>query len=201
MNYQNTGKRAFDLIFATVGIVFLFPLFLFIGVLLKLFSKNGILFSQIRPGRSEKLFRLYKFKSLRDKFDENGNRLAEKSRKTSIGTFLRTTSLDEIPQLWNVFIGNMSIVGPRPLLEEYLPLYSELQRKRHNVKPGITGWAQINGRNTISWQKKFELDIWYVNHFSFWLDLKILFLTIPKVLLREKINASEGITMRKFEGN
>lgn len=201
MSYKNTGKRAFDLLFATIGIVFLLPVFLMLVIILKIFTKNGVLFSQVRPGKYEKLFRMYKFKSMGDELDKNGNLLSDNDRITPIGSFLRNTSLDEIPQLWNVFVGDMSFVGPRPLLIEYLPLYSELQKKRHNVRPGITGWAQINGRNAVSWQKKLELDIWYVNHLSFLIDLKILFLTIHKVLLREKVNASESVTMCKFEGN
>ncbi len=201
MNYKITGKRAIDIFLSLLGLIALSPIFVTLFFLLKINTKNGVFFSQIRPGKNGELFRLYKFKTMRDEFDTNNNLLPDHQRISSFGAFLRSTSLDEIPQLWNVLIGDMSLVGPRPLLPEYLPLYSAEQQKRHDVKPGITGWAQINGRNAVSWQKKFELDVWYVQHLSFGLDLKILFVTAQKVLMREKVNAAENLTMPKFEGN
>jgi len=157
-------------------------------------------FFQIRPGKNEKLFKIIKFKTMTDKKDRDGELLPDKDRLTSIGIFVRKTSLDEIPQLINVLIGNMSLIGPRPLLPEYLPLYTEKQSKRHLVKPGITGWAQVNGRNAISWEKKFEYDIWYVEHLSFILDIKIILKTIKKVIVSEGVNTEGQATTEKFKG-
>jgi len=160
-----------------------------------------VIFKQKRPGLNGKTFNFYKFRTMTNEKDENGNLLADKDRLTSFGKFLRKTSLDELPSLWNVLKGDMSLVGPRPLLMEYLPLYSDKQMRRHEVKPGITGWAQINGRNAISWEEKFKLDIWYVDNQSFWFDIKIIFLTIWKVLKREGISHSGFATMEKFKGS
>ena len=156
---------------------------------------------QERPGRNGKLFTVIKFKTMTDERDKNGNLLPDDRRLTSMGKFVRKTSLDEIPQLFNVLLGHMSFVGPRPLLKEYLPLYNEAQRRRHLVKPGITGWAQVNGRNTLSWQQKFTYDTWYVDHMSFALDIKILFLTVIKVFKAEGISSESSLTMEKFRGN
>jgi lipopolysaccharide/colanic/teichoic acid biosynthesis glycosyltransferase len=175
---------------------------LLIAIVLRLVQgKGGVFFTQLRPGRNEVIFKLVKFKTMNDKRDLDGNLLPDGERMTRIGNFIRKTSLDELPQLWNVLKGDMSLVGPRPLLVEYLPLYNEQQKRRHEVKPGITGWAQVNGRNTISWQEKFDLDIWYVDHCSCGLDMKILWLTILKVFKREGINQSGQATVQKFNGN
>lgn len=160
-----------------------------------------IIFSQVRPGKNGTPFRIYKFRTMRDYYDGKGSLLEDELRLTKFGSFLRSTSCDELPALWNVLKGDMSLVGPRPLLMEYLPLYNKKQAKRHDIKPGLTGWAQVNGRNEISWQEKFDLDIWYVDHQSFWLDVKILLITIKKVLLRENITERLGVTMTKFNGN
>ncbi len=171
-------------------------------MLLLLIANNGKpFFLQQRPGKNEKIFTVIKFKTMNDKKDENGNLLPDEERLTTIGKFIRKTSLDEIPQLLNVIKGDMSLVGPRPLLVEYLPLYNEFEKRRHEVKPGITGWAQVNGRNAISWQQKFEYDVWYVDHLSFGLDMKILFMTFVKVFKSEGINAAGSATMEKFKGN
>lgn len=173
-----------------------------ITLFLVLFNKgSGAFFTQTRAGKDGRLFQIIKFKTMTDERDSEGKLLPDESRMTPIGRFVRSTSLDELPQLLNVLKGDMSLVGPRPLLEKYLPLYSKEQFRRHEVRPGITGWAQVNGRNAISWEKKFELDVWYVDHVSFALDMKILFLTIKKVFLRENINNREAATMKPFTGN
>ncbi len=164
-------------------------------------NKGKVFFVQNRPGKNGEIFKIIKFKTMNDKKDAQGNLLSDADRLSVFGKIVRKTSLDEIPQLFNVLIGNMSLIGPRPLLPEYLPLYNSFQRKRHLVKPGITGWAQVNGRNAITWQKKFELDVWYVNHLSFWLDIKIIFLTIKKVFVSEGINAEGEATTIAFKGN
>lgn len=160
-----------------------------------------IIFKHQRPGLHGKSFTFYKFRTMTNQVDKNGNLLSDKERLTSLGTFLRKASLDELPSLWNVLKGDMSLVGPRPLLAEYIPLYSKFQARRHEIRPGITGWAQINGRNTISWDEKFGYDIWYVDNISFFLDIKILLITIIKVFRLEGINQSESLTMEKFRGN
>ena len=164
-------------------------------------EKNGIFFVQERPGLKGRIFKMIKFKTMTDERDKEGNLLPDEKRLTRMGRFVRSISLDELPQLFNVLKGDMSLIGPRPLLPQYLPLYSEKQAKRHDVRPGITGWAQVNGRNAISWQRKFEYDVWYVDHLSFVLDMKILFLTIKKVFIREGINSSTSATMELFTGN
>lgn len=182
------------------GIILLLPLFLLIFLIIRFKTGNDPLFRQPRPGLNEKIFVLYKFKTMTDQKDQTGNLLSDKERLTQIGSFLRKTSLDEIPQLWNVLKGDMSLVGPRPLLVEYLPRYSPEERLRHSVKPGITGYAQVNGRNSISWQEKFKFDLWYVEHLSFLTDFKIIFRTFSKIFRRDQVNSAEGIPMEKFMG-
>lgn len=201
MKYQYL-KRLIDLLLSSIIFIMLLPIFFFITILLKILNKSaGVFFLQDRPGKNVKIFKLIKFKTMTDERDAHGNLLPDEERLTKFGAFLRKTSLDEIPQLLNVIKGDMSLVGPRPLLVEYLPLYNEFQTRRHEVKPGITGWAQVNGRNAISWEKKFEFDVWYVDHISFWLDLKIIILTIKKVLAREGISSNTSVTMEKFTGS
>lgn len=176
------------------------PILTIVAVIL-FFNQKNIFFVQIRPGKDGKLFKIRKFKTMNDKKDKEGNLLPDEDRVTPLGNFLRKTSLDEFPQLWNVLKGDMSLIGPRPLLVSYLPLYNERQRKRHDVRPGITGWAQVNGRNAISWGQKFTYDVWYVENLSFTLDLKILWLTLLKVLKRDGISTQSGSAMEFFEGN
>ena len=182
--YKNHIKRFLDFTLSLIGFLILSPLFLLVTIFLFFSNRGKPFFFQARPGLNEKIFRVIKFKTMNDKRNEQGELLPSTERITPIGTFVRKTSLDEIPQLINVIRGDMSLVGPRPLREEYLPYYSEEQKRRHDVRPGITGWAQVNGRNTISWDKKFEYDVWYVDHLGFMLDCKILFLTIKKVVKR-----------------
>ena len=193
-------KRILDLCFSFVLLILLSPVILLILFLVKIKYGSPILFKQKRPGLNEKLFEMYKFRTMTDKRDKKGDLLPDEDRITTFGQFLRKTSFDELPGLFNVLKGDMSFVGPRPLLVEYLPLYNEEQRKRHNVKPGITGWAQVNGRNAITWEEKFELDVWYVENWSIWLDIKILLLTLVKVIRREGINQKNQVTMEKFKG-
>lgn len=193
-------KRSFEFIGALIGLIILLPLLLIIAGTLFL-NQGSVFFIQTRPGKNEKLFQIRKFKTMNDKKDKDGHLLPDEERVTKLGDFLRKTSIDEFPQLWNVLVGDMSVVGPRPLLVKYLPLYDAQQRKRHNVRPGITGWAQVNGRNAISWDQKFAYDIWYVEHESFLLDIKILWLTFLKVLKREGISTQTGSAMEFFEGN
>jgi undecaprenyl phosphate N,N'-diacetylbacillosamine 1-phosphate transferase len=183
------------------GIVLLSPAILVIAILLLIVNRANPFFLQSRPGKNEVIFKLIKFKTMTDRLDVNGALLSDNERLTRVGNLIRKSSLDEIPQLINVFKGEMSLIGPRPLLVEYLPLYSEEQRIRHRVRPGITGWAQVNGRNAIRWEDKFKFDIFYVEKLSFFLDLKILFLTITKVLMSEDINSSNTVTMEKFSGS
>ncbi len=199
--YRKYGKHLLDFILSLIAFLVLSPLFCIITVFL-FFANNGRpFFTQLRPGKKEKIFRLIKFKTMNDKQDEDGNLLPDVERLTSFGKFIRKTSLDEIPQLINVIKGDMSLIGPRPLLVEYLLLYNSIQKRRHDVRPGITGWAQVNGRNAISWEKKFELDVWYIDHTSFGLDLKILFLTLYKVVKREGITLEGQSTTIIFKGN
>ena len=201
MKYINI-KHAIDFISSLSLLLILSPIFLFIIVLLFFANKStGVFFIQKRPGKNEKIFNLVKFKTMTNKNDENGNLLPDEKRITKIGAIIRRTSLDEIPQLINVIKGDMSLIGPRPLLVEYLPLYNIFQKRRHKVKPGITGWAQVNGRNAVSWKKKFEYDVWYIDNISFLLDLKILFLTFKKVIKSEGISSNTSVTMEKFKGN
>ncbi|QWU80435.1 undecaprenyl phosphate N,N'-diacetylbacillosamine 1-phosphate transferase [Campylobacter novaezeelandiae] len=197
--YKKYIKRILDFILALILLSFFSPLILIIAILLKITQKS-VIFTQIRPGLNEKEFKIYKFKTMSDEKDEQGNLLPDEMRLKSLGKIIRSLSLDELLQLFNVLKGDMSFVGPRPLLSEYLKLYDSRQKMRHNVKPGITGWAQVNGRNNISWKQKFELDVYYVEHISFALDLKILFLTFFKVLKRSGINKTGQATTEKFNG-
>ena len=200
MMYSRLIKPFLDLLIATSICFIAFPVILTVSIFL-FYSNNGrVFFKQERPGKGGKIFKLIKFKTMSDQRDSTGKLLPDNQRLTSIGKFVRSTSFDELPQLWNVLKGDMSIVGPRPLLVEYLPLYNDFQWRRHEVKPGITGWAQVNGRNAISWERKFELDIWYVNHFTFILDMEILLLTVKKVFIREGISGDGSVTMKPFTG-
>lgn len=195
------SKRLFDILVSAVALLLLAPLLALIAWQVRQRLGAPVLFRQIRPGRNGMPFAIVKFRSMRDAVDDHGEPLPDSERLTPFGRFLRASSLDELPELWNVFKGEMSLVGPRPLLMEYLPLYSAEQWRRHSVRPGITGWAQINGRNALSWEDKFLLDLWYVDHQSFWLDLKIIFRTIGKVVLREDINFQGDSTSDKFTGS
>ncbi|WP_317168183.1 sugar transferase [Pontibacter pamirensis] len=199
--YQNFLKRVFDLIVSTVAFILLLPVFLVIALLLFIVNRGNPIFVQPRPGKHGKVFRVIKFKTMNDRTDAQGNLLSDEKRLTTVGKFLRKTSLDEIPQLLNVIKGDMSLVGPRPLVVAYLPLYNREQRRRHDVKPGITGWTQVKGRNSLSWSEKFSYDVWYVDNISFLLDLKILFLTVYKVVKSEGISAEGTATMQPFTGN
>ncbi len=194
-------KRIFDVAVSFFGLVLLSPLLLILALLVRINLGAPVFFSQERPGLHEKIFRLYKFRSMKDARDSKGNPLPDAERLGKFGRILRASSLDELPELFNVLKGEMSLVGPRPLLVQYLPLYSPEQHRRHEVLPGITGWAQVNGRNAISWDEKFRLDIWYVDHWTPWLDLKILLLTVKKVFIREGISAENQATMEEFRGN
>ena len=194
-------KRIFDLLVSSTAIVCLSPVFIILYALIRTKLGSPVLFTQVRPGRYGKLFSIIKFRTMLNTRDENGALLPDEDRMTGFGTWLRNSSLDELPELFNVLKGEMSIVGPRPLLIEYLPLYSKEQSRRHNVRPGITGWAQVNGRNTITWDKKFSLDTWYVDNHSLVLDLKIIFLTIKKVLDKSGIDDDRGVGQEKFKGN
>ena len=199
--YRNFFKRFLDLILTFAAFLVAFPVFLGIIILLWFANKGKPFFFQKRPGKNEKIFRVVKFKTMNDKKNENGELLPPARRITAVGRFLRSTSLDELPQLWNVLNGDMSLIGPRPLLIEYLPLYNDLQKRRHEVRPGITGWAQVNGRNALSWEQKFEHDVWYVDNQSLWLDIKILWMTFVKVFKREGITAVGGGWTEPFRGN
>jgi lipopolysaccharide/colanic/teichoic acid biosynthesis glycosyltransferase len=200
--YRLYFKRIMDFVFALVGLIVLSPLFLILWIGLSIANKGaGAFFLQERPGKDEKIFKVIKFKTMNDKRDENGNLFPDSERLTTIGRWIRSLSLDEIPQLINVLKGDMALVGPRPLLVQYLPLYDEVQHRRHEVRPGITGWAQVNGRNAISWEQKFDYDVWYVDHLSLSLDFKILLRTVEKVFEREGINSGPHVTMEPFKGN
>lgn len=194
-------KRFFDFVLSVVGFIIILPIFIFVLFGLFFANQGKPFFFQMRPGKNERLFKIIKFKTMNDKKDSAGNLLSDSERLTKVGSFVRKTSLDEIPQLLNVIKGDMSLIGPRPLLPQYLPLYNAFQKNRHNVKPGITGWAQVNGRNAISWEQKFEYDVWYVDNVNFVLDCKIFFLTIKKVFKSEGISAADNITMEIFKGN
>lgn len=194
-------KRLIDIIAACSGLLLLSPIILIISLIVQSKIGSPILFSQIRPGLRGEFFELYKFRTMRNDVDSDGNLLPDSDRITKFGVFLRSTSLDELPGLWNVLRGDMSLVGPRPLLVEYLELYTPEQARRHEVRPGITGWAQVNGRNALSWEEKFKLDVWYVDNQSFWLDIKILLMTVKKVLVRDGISADGHATMEKFTGS
>ena len=194
-------KSLFDKTLALFLIILFSPIYIVVSLLIFFKMGSPILFRQKRPGYKEEIFGIYKFRTMTNEKDEFGNLLPDDKRLVGIGKFIRSTSLDELPQLFNVLKGEMSFVGPRPLLEEYLPLYNEKQKRRHDVKPGITGWAQVNGRNAISWDQKFDYDVWYVDNQSFWLDIKILWLTFLKVVKRSDISSSTSSTMEKFTGS
>ena len=193
-------KRVFDILFALFLMILFLPIYVIVSLLIWCKMGTPIFFQQKRPGYKEKIFGIYKFRTMTNETDKNGNLLPDEQRLEGIGKFIRSTSLDELPQLFNVFKGEMSFVGPRPLLIEYLEFYSNEQKRRHEVKPGITGWAQGNGRNAISWEEKFNYDVWYVENQSFWLDMKILWMTFLKVLKRSDISSKTAVTMEKFKG-
>ena len=197
---QQRIKRVLEFFIALIGLILASPILLIVAILVKTKLGSPILFRQQRVGLNGEIFEMVKFRTMKDVTDSEGNPLPDEERLTKFGQLLRKTSLDELPELWNVLKGDMSLVGPRPLLVEYLPLYSEEQMKRHHVRPGITGYAQVNGRNNISWTKKFELDVYYVENFSLWLDVKILFQTVAKVLGQADINQEGNVTMEKFNG-
>lgn len=199
--YSHIVKPVLDFGLALAVLVVLSPVILILIIVLCVHFRGSPFFTQVRAGRGGRPFRLFKFRSMQDIRDANGELLADHLRLTQTGKVLRATSLDELPQLINVLKGEMSLIGPRPLLVEYLPLYSDVQQRRHEVLPGITGWAQVNGRNGISWREKLDLDVWYTGHISFGLDMRILWMTLLKVVKQERINAGEQITMQKFEGN
>ncbi|RYD56685.1 MAG: sugar transferase [Sphingobacteriales bacterium] len=201
MLYRSVVKPVFDLIVAATAFTLALPVFLIVTILLFIANNGKPFFFQKRPGKHGNIFKVIKFKTMNDKKGKDGQLLPDADRLTAIGQFVRKTSLDEIPQLLNVIKGDMSLIGPRPLLVEYLPLYNDRQKTRHNVRPGITGWAQVNGRNAISWSQKFEYDAWYVEHMSFGLDLKIMWLTVFKVFNSEGISSGTSVTMEKFTGN
>ena len=194
-------KRIFDILASAFGLLLLSPVILIVAWQVSRKLGSPVFFRQTRPGLHGKPFEMVKFRTMLDAQDENGNPLPDSERMTSFGRFLRSTSLDELPELWNVLKGDMSLVGPRPLLMEYLPLYSQEQYRRHEARPGVTGWAQVNGRNAISWEDKFRLDVWYVGNQSLWLDVKILFLTVKKVLVRDGISGEGEVTMSRFTGS
>lgn len=199
--YKHFLKRIFDFFVALIALLLLSPVFIVVTIALYFANQGKPFFFQKRPGKNERIFSIIKFKSMNDKKDAGGNLLPDIERLTPVGAFVRKTSLDEIPQLINVLMGDMSLIGPRPLLIDYLPLYNPTQKRRHEVRPGITGWAQVNGRNAISWQQKFEYDVWYVDRVSFILDCKVIWKTILKVVKSEDINASSSTTMERFMGD
>lgn len=198
--YANFIKRIMDFSIALIALIFLSPVFIFVFLVLTVTNQGKPFFFQKRPGKNEKIFSIIKFKTMNDKKDSQGELLPFDQRVTKLGAFIRKYSLDEIPQLFNVLKGDMSLIGPRPLMLQYLPLYNESQKQRHLLKPGITGWAQVNGRNTISWEQKFNLDIWYVHNISFLLDVKILILTLKKVIIKEGVNSQADLNMSTFMG-
>ena len=199
--YKIFFKPLLDFVLSFLGLIISSPIFLIVFIALLLANKGKVFFLQKRPGKNEEIFKIIKFRTMNDKRDAHGNLLPDEERLTTIGKLVRKTSLDEIPQLINVLLGNMSLIGPRPLLPEYLPLYNDFQKKRHLIKPGITGWAQINGRNAVDWEKKFMFDVWYVENMSFLLDLQIMFLTLKKVLKLEGVNREGEATNIAFKGN
>ena len=199
--YKKFFKPLLDKVLAFILIIAFLPVMIIVAIAIYLWDGFPILFVQERPGYKGKIFKIYKFRTMTNETDANGNLLPDEKRLKGFGKFLRSTSLDELPQLFNILKGDMSFVGPRPLLIEYLPLYNKHQKKRHNVKPGITGWAQVHGRNLLDWATRFEYDVWYVEHLSFWLDMKILWMTFVKVIKREGVSAKGHVTMEKFKGN
>ena len=197
--YEKYVKRFFDIILSLFALILLSPVMLIVAILVRTKLGSPVIFCQERPGKNERIFKLYKFRSMTDKRDEKGALLPDEVRLTKFGKLLRSTSLDELPELWNILRGDMSIVGPRPLLVKYLPLYNEVQKHRHDVRPGLTGWAQVHGINTISWEEKFEYDVWYVEHLSFAIDVKTVFLTVKKVFRREGITSETAATIEEFK--
>ncbi|QUH19070.1 sugar transferase [Alkaliphilus sp. B6464] len=200
MFYRNYGKRMMDFVLSLIAIIVLSPVLLIVAVLVRLKLGSPIIFKQERPGLNEKIFTMYKFRTMTDGRDEDGELLPNEMRLTRFGGFLRSTSLDELPELWNIVRGDMGIIGPRPLLVQYLELYNDHQKRRHEVRPGLSGLAQVNGRNAISWEDKFNYDVWYVDNFNMLLDIKIIVQTFLKVFRREGVNKSESVTMEKFKG-
>ena len=198
--YRYFFKRFFDFVLSLIAIIILSPVYIIVAILVRVKLGSPVIFTQERPGKDEKIFKMYKFRSMPSETDEEGNLLPDEVRLTSFGKKLRSTSLDELPELFNILKGEMSIVGPRPLLVKYLPLYNDLQKHRHDVRPGLTGWAQVNGRNAISWEDKFRLDVEYTEKCSFLLDLKILFMTVSSVLKKEGISSDTSVTMNEFTG-
>ena len=198
--YEKYIKRLLDILLSGCALIILSPVLLVTALLVRTKLGSPVIFCLERPGKDEKIFKLYKFRSMTGETDENGNLLPDEIRLTKFGKLLRSTSLDELPELWNILRGDMSIVGPRPLLVKYLPLYNEAQRHRHDVRPGLTGWAQANGRNALSWEEKFRMDVYYVEHISFLLDIKTIFLTVKNVLRREGISSETAATMEEFKG-
>lgn len=198
--YRHFFKRFFDFVLSLIAIIILSPVYIIVAILVRVKLGSPVIFTQERPGKDEKIFKMYKFRSMTSETDEEGNLLPDEVRLTSFGKQLRSTSLDELPELFNILKGDMSIVGPRPLLVKYLPLYNDFQKHRHDVRPGLTGWAQVNGRNAISWEDKFRLDVEYTEKCSFLLDLKILFMTVSSVLKKEGISSDTSITMNEFTG-
>ena len=194
-------KRFTDIVASLCALILLAPVMAIVAWQIRRKLGSPVLFKQVRPGRGGIPFEMVKFRTMRDAFDAQGKPLADSERMTPFGSFLRASSLDELPELWNVLKGDMSLVGPRPLLMEYLPLYSPEQNRRHELRPGVTGWAQVNGRNALGWDEKFKLDVWYVEHQSFWLDLKIILMTLKKVVVKEGISGDGEVTMSKFTGN
>lgn len=200
--YKSFFKRLLDFCLVTCGLLLIWPVLLIVCIWLHFANKGaGAFFTQERPGKDSKIFKVIKFKTMTDERDDSGKLLPDAKRLTKVGRFVRSTSIDELPQLLNVLKGDMALIGPRPLLVRYLSLYNERQARRHEVRPGITGWAQVNGRNAISWEEKFDYDVWYVDHVSLWLDLKIVLLTIKKVFVREGINSGTAATMEPFRGS
>ena len=199
--YRLFIKRLLDFVLSLIALIFLSPVILIVALLVKIKLGSPVLFKQERPGKNEKIFKMYKFRTMTDEKDEDGNLLPDDVRLTKFGKVLRSTSLDELPELFNILKGDMSIVGPRPLLVKYLPLYNEYQKHRHDVRPGFTGWAQCNGRNALSWEEKFDLDVYYTKHVTFLLDLRIIFKTIKIVLFREGISSETSVTMEEFRGS
>lgn len=199
--YKNFFKRMIDIMVSVIALILLSPIFLLLFIVIKMKLGSPVFFSQERPGKNGKIFKMYKFRSMTDAKDIEGKLLPDSERLTEFGRKLRATSLDELPELWNILKGDMSLIGPRPLLKEYLFLYNDFQKKRHDVRPGLTGWAQVNGRNLLIWNDKFLLDVYYVEHISFIFDIKIILLTIKSILKREGINSESSDTMEKFPGN
>ena len=200
--YKHFFKRVLDILISSIALLLIGWFLILVAIFLHFANKGaGAFFFQERPGKDEKIFKVIKFKTMTDERDTNGNLLPDEKRLTKVGRFVRSTSVDELPQLINVFKGDMSLIGPRPLLVQYLPLYNAEQKRRHEVRPGISGWAQCHGRNAISWKEKFELDVWYVDHCTLWTDIKVIFITIKNVLMRKDINSATAATMEAFNGN